>query len=87
MPLNVRSKPNKLGIVSVSLSVLFWFYVDSNFGPSAFTRRPCVEFVLLPGVLMGASIAAVIAAALGSKWWLLALIGPLSGAMMLSAST
>jgi hypothetical protein len=83
MPLNFRSRANQLGIFSVLLSILFWFYVRSGFGPNAFTQSPYVWFVLLPGVLVVAAIAAIVAALRGTKWWLVALIGPLTGAMLL----
>ena len=85
--LNFLGKPNKIGIVSVSLSVLFWVYADSSFGPNTLMGGVYVEFVLLFALPIGATIAAIIAV-VGSKWWLLALIGPLSAVMlMLSAST
>ena len=86
MPVNLRSRANQLGIVSVLLSILFWFYVRSGFGPNVFTKSPYVEFVLLPGILVGATIAAIVAAMLGTKWWLVALIGPLAGAMLLMSA-
>ena len=82
-PQNPHSRANQLGIFSVLLSVLFWFYVRSGFGPNAFTKSLYVWFVLLPGVLIAAAIAAIVAALRGTKWWLVALIGPLAGAMLL----
>jgi hypothetical protein len=47
-----------------------------------------VTFVLLPAMLIMAAAAAVAAGVRGSRWWLLALMGPLAGALlMLTAST
>jgi hypothetical protein len=83
MPVNIHSRANQLGIVSASLSIVFQIYVGSGFGPNAFTESPYVEFVLLPGVLVAATITAIVAALRGTKWWLLALIGPLTGAILL----
>jgi hypothetical protein len=83
MPVNLHSRANQLGIVSLSLSVLFRIYFSSGFGSNAFTDNHYVEFVLLPGVLVLATITAVVAALRGTKWWLLALLGPLAGAILL----
>ena len=76
-------RANLLGAVSVFLSLAFWAYADSGIGPNAFTQSPYVIFVLLPGTLAIAALIAVVAALLGSKWWFLALIGPVSGALLL----
>jgi hypothetical protein len=82
-----QPKGSRLGLVSVVLSVCFWLYVHSTFGPNAFTRSPYVTFVLLPAILVAATAAAIAAALRGSKWWLFALIGPLVGTLlMLTAS-
>ena len=82
-----QAKGTRLGLASVVLSACFWFYVHSTFGPNAFTRSPYVTFVLLPAILVAATAAAIAAALRGSKWWLLALIGPLVGTLlMLTAS-
>jgi hypothetical protein len=81
--MNVRSRLNQFGIASVALSALFWFYVRLRFGPNAFTQSPHVEFVLWPGILIAAAIAAAVATLRGTKWWLLALLGPLPGAALI----
>lgn len=81
--MSVRSRANQFGIGSVSLSALFWSYVRLGFGPNAFTQSPYVEFVLLWGVVIAAAIAAVVAALKSTEWWLLALLGPFWGAMLL----
>lgn len=82
-----QSRGSRLGLVSVVLSACFWLYTHSTFGPNAFTRSPYVTFVLLPAILVAATAAAIAAALRGSKWWLLALIGPLVGTLlMLTAS-
>jgi hypothetical protein len=87
MPI-AKGRGNRLGLFSVVLSTCFWFYEHSTFGPNAFTRNPYVTFVLLPAMLIMAAAAAVAAGVRGSRWWLLALMGPLAGALlMLTAST
>jgi hypothetical protein len=77
-----------LGVVSIVLAVAFWIYAtSSSIGPSAFAQSVYVIFLLLPGVLIASALAAILAAFWGSKWWLFALLGPASGALlMLSAS-
>jgi fatty acid desaturase len=52
-------------------------------GPNAFTSSPYVLYVLLPAILVGAAVVAIAAAFQGSKWWLLALMGPVSGGLLL----
>ena len=86
MPINQR-KGSWLGVTSIVLSTCFWLYVRSDFGPNAFTRSPYVWFVLLPTILVAASVAALVAAVRGSKWWLFALVGPLSGALLMSGAS
>jgi hypothetical protein len=81
--MNVRSRLDQFRIASVALSALFWFYVRLGFGPNVFTQSPHVEFVLWPGILIAAAIVAVVATLKGTKWWLLALLGPLSGAVLI----
>jgi hypothetical protein len=80
---------NQLGIVSVILSVAFWVYSSgsSSVSQDAFTRSPYVLYVLLPGTLVAAALAAIAAAFWGSKWWLLALLGPLLGTMLLLSAS
>jgi hypothetical protein len=76
------------GVISIVLAVVFWIYATSSgAGPNAFTQNVYVIFVLLPGVLIASAIAAILAAFWGSKWWLCALLGSASGALlMLTAS-
>jgi hypothetical protein len=78
-----KRRGDQLGIVSLVLTVAFWIYVKSGIGPNAFTRSPYVLYVLLPGMLVVAALVAAGAAFQGSKWWLLALVGPASGALLL----
>ena len=74
---------NCVGILSLILTTVFWAYVESNVGPNRFTKSPYVLFAVLPGMLVAAAIAAIAAAFLGSKWWFLALAGPLAGAILM----
>ena len=83
----MQIKLNRLGILSVGLFLCFWVYVHSSFGPNSFTRSPYVWFVLLPAILLAAAISAVAAALRGSKWWYLALLGPVSGAMLMRSAS
>jgi hypothetical protein len=59
---------------------MFWCYFRAGFGPDAFANSAYVRFILLPDGLVAAAIAAIVAAQSGTKWWLLALLGPLCGA-------
>jgi len=74
---------NLFGIISLILTVVFWGYATSGFGPNAFTRSPYVVFMVLPGILIIAALASVAGAFWGTKWWLLALLGPASGTLLL----
>lgn len=77
------ARGNSSGLLSVALTLAFGTYVYSGIGPNAFTRSPFVQFVLLPLMLLGAALFAIAAAYCGSKWWLLALLGPAWGTMLL----
>lgn len=50
---------------------------------NAFSRSPDILYILLPGTLVVAALVAIAAAFQRSKWWLLALVGPASGALLL----
>jgi hypothetical protein len=78
-----RTRGNQLGVVGLVLTVVFWAYVESSVRPNAFTQSPYVLYVLLPGVLIAAAVLSIAAAASASKWWLFALLGPASGALLL----
>lgn len=80
MRLAVHSRPNLLGILSVALSACFFVYAFWDFGPNAFTSSPLDVLVPL-AVLLAAAIAGIVAARTGSKWWLLAIIGPVVALM------
>jgi hypothetical protein len=82
-----QRKGSWLGVASVALSVCFWFYVRSGWGPNQFTRSPYVWFVLLPAILAASAVAALAAAMRGSKWWLFALVGPVSGALLMGVAS
>lgn len=77
----IRSRANQFGITSVLLSLAFWVYVylprDAS-NPHRFDAR--VEMPL--AALSLALITALVAAKRGSKWWLLALAGPVFGGML-----
>jgi hypothetical protein len=78
-----EQRGNLLGLSSVILTLAFWIYAHSSIGPNAFSRSPYVNYILLPGMLVVAALVAIAAAFQGSKWWLLALVGPASGALLL----
>jgi hypothetical protein len=78
-----KKRSNILGVISAALTLAFWAYADSGVGPNAFTRSPYVLYVLLPRILATSALLAVAAANWGSRWWLLALIGPAIGTILL----
>jgi hypothetical protein len=75
MRIVAHNRSNLLGILSVALSACFLVYAFWNFGPNAFTSGPLDVLVPL-AVLLVATAAGIAAARTGSKWWLLAIIGP-----------
>ncbi|MGH9737271.1 MAG: hypothetical protein ACRD4X_01625 [Candidatus Acidiferrales bacterium] len=82
----LRRWSNRLGVASVLLFLAFWIFVHSTVDLDAFPHGVYIEFALTWGIISVATVAAVLAAIGGKKWWLLSLIGPLVGAMfMLSA--
>jgi hypothetical protein len=72
---NVRD--DWFGIASIVFSLAFWIYAHSPRGPHSIYSD--VAFV---GIMTCAVPAALIAAWRGSKLWLLSLLGPLSGWML-----
>jgi hypothetical protein len=72
-----------LGLGSLLLSGAFWAYAESSFGPNRFTSSVYTAFLLLPGILVLAALLAIAAAVKGSKWWLLALLAPSAGGLLL----
>ena len=86
MPL-LRRWANRLGMVSIALSVLFWYYVRSNFSSHSLLANVYVEFFTLWASIALAAVTAILAGVAGRKWWFLALLGPAWGVMlMLSAA-
>ena len=71
------------GIASVVLSLAFWIYAESGIGPNAFTESPYVSYLFLPGLLVIAALLSLAAAIWGTKLWLIAMIGPVAGALLL----
>ena len=70
---------NWFGVISVVFSLIFWIYVH-------IPPRPLHSIyidVAFVGIMSCAIPAAIIAAWRGSKLWLIALLGPLSGWMLL----
>jgi hypothetical protein len=78
-----RRRGNQLGVIGLILTVAFWAYAESSIHPTAFTQSPYMLYTLLPGLLIAAAILSIVAATSASKWWLLALLGPASGALLL----
>jgi len=83
MFLNFRSRANQLGIVSILLSLAFWIYAYVPRDP-AHSRELRIEIPL--GALALAMLTALAAGIRGSRWWFLALAGPiLRGMLIMSA--
>ena len=83
MLLDLHKRANGMGVLSVLLSLAFWTYVMLPAEPGVSPASPYVVFLVLPGVLAISLISSVAAAILGSRWWSLATLGPLCGAMFL----
>ena len=71
---------NWFGVASVVFTLAFWIYVDS---PHMGTRYSIYVDVAFVGILSCSVPASLIAAWRGSKFWLIALLGPLSGWMLI----
>jgi hypothetical protein len=69
---------NWFGIASVLCTVAFWIYVDSPH-----PRYSVYLDVAFVGILSCSVPASLIAAWRGSKLWLITLLGPLSGWMLI----
>jgi hypothetical protein len=83
---NLR-RGNQVGIASLVLTLLFWVYVYSGIGTDSFRHNPYVIFVVLPGTLVLTTLLSILAAFVGSKWWLVVLVGPAFGAMLLLSAS
>jgi hypothetical protein len=80
--LNLRIRANQFGITSILLSLAFWVYVylpRDAANPHRFDVRVEIPLAALARALLTALIAAI----RGSKWWLLALVGPVFGGMLI----
>jgi hypothetical protein len=69
-----------LGILGIALTLAFWVFIAL---PVSSARGPTSPYVLvlLPTDVVLALVAIVAAARMASKWWLLALIGPVTQIM------
>jgi hypothetical protein len=65
---------NLFGVASVAFTLAFWIYVNLPFRLHSYHLDVACLVILSCGIL-----AALIAAWRGSKLWLIALLGPLSG--------
>jgi hypothetical protein len=78
MQLALRKRANSIGFSSILLSLVPWIWVRAVTG----IESP-YNIIGLAGALGLSLILAILAAILGSRWWFLALLGPLCGAMLL----
>jgi hypothetical protein len=79
MPAILAQNGNILGILSLVLSALPWLYFRARLLPdSAFTRTLCGPLAILAGAVLAGA-----AASRGSKWWMLALVGPFLALLLL----
>lgn len=79
----LRRWSNRLGISGGLVFIMFWIFVHSSIDFDAVSRGVYIEFALTWGAVSVSAIVAVLAAVGGRKWWLLALLGPIAGAMLL----
>lgn len=85
--MRLGARGNQFGVASILCTLVFWTYISIPILASRVPAGPYVTFVMLPLDLAIAAVTAVIAAMKTSKWWLLALLGPVIGALgLLSAS-
>lgn len=78
---------NRLGITSILSLVSFWTFVHSRIDLDTVPHGVYVEFALTWGAISLSAGAAILAAIGGRKLWLLVLLGPIAGVMlMLSAA-
>jgi fatty acid desaturase len=73
------SQGNRLGVMSLVVSTMPWFYDMARWLPDSRYAR----IIFGPFAVLAAAALAGAAAAHGSRWWLLALVGPLAGIMLL----
>jgi hypothetical protein len=74
MLLVLRKRTNWIGLGSLLLSLAPWIWVR--------VESP-YDIVAIVSALVLASALAILAASLGSRWWFLALLSPVSGAALL----
>ena len=82
-PVRDLRRGNQVGIASLVLTLLFWVYVYTGVGPDSLRHNPYVIFVVLPGALVLTTLLSITAAIVGSRWWLVVLVSPAVGAMLL----
>jgi|GEM_PF-6683018 hypothetical protein len=70
---------NRLGVLSLVMSTMPWLYDVARWIPD--NRYARLAFG--PVAILAAAALAGAAATRSSKWWLIALIGPLAGIMLL----
>jgi hypothetical protein len=81
--LGARGTSNLFGLASLLISFMFGVFISSvpSLSPNLVSFKIPIEVpatVLFVGLVLG-----LIAAMRGSRWWFLALLGPLLGAMFL----
>lgn len=72
MPSRRRTVANWFGAASIVLSLVPAMYVTHA---EVFPKLPLTEYVVLIGGVGGSLLAALIAGLVGSRWWLVALLG------------
>jgi len=70
--MNRRSIANSVGAVSIILAAAPLCYIAR---PEAFPNHALTESVVLIGGVGGSFLTALIAGFIGSRWWMLALVG------------
>ena len=76
---SMRKKAKWFGLVSLILSALPFVYMNKATGGESIY----LDATLIVVAVGGSLLAAVAAALIGSKWWLLALLGPVFDTMFL----
>jgi len=72
MPLRGKTVANLLGLVSILLAIVPVTYV---LHADSFPKYALTESVVLIGGIGGSLLAALTAGIVGSRWWLMALLG------------